>query len=113
MYENATEANHGRLAAMGERAALGQQVMKAERETPPLLRTVDELRRAQDSTRDRLELLAQRLEPLLALAAPSPETGSGAVRPCVSPLDEILRSRIDATQAISDRLDDLLRRLSI
>lgn len=78
-----------------------------------LLRTVDELRRAQDSTRDRLELLATRLEPLLALAAPSPENGGSTLRPCVSPLDEILRGRIDATQAISDRLDDLLRRLSI
>jgi len=92
-------------------AGLGQ-ITKTQ-ENPPLIRTIDDLRRAQDIARDRLEELANRLEPLLAAPVPEPCGGEQVGRPSASPLDSMLMERVGSAQAMDGRIGNLLRRLSI
>lgn|GEM_PF-4309102 len=82
-------------------------------EQPPLMRTYDDLVRAQSMAADRLEALTARLQPLLGSLAPTAGGTNAAGRASSSDFDAMLIGRVESTHGFVERLEDILRRLSI
>ena len=109
MYDNPSS---GRAAAIGG-LAVGQQIMKQAETSSPVQQTLDSLASAQNMLSDRLDALASRLDPLLGGAIPETAGGSQAGKLSASPFDEVLQYRVNHEWRHIERIEDLLRRLSI
>lgn len=107
MYEN---QSIGRAAALGGLAVAQQQPKSID---SPVQQTLDSLATAQNMLSDRLDALVSRLDPILSPEVPVPESPAQAGKPSVSRLDESLQFRVNHEWRHIERIEDLLRRLSI